>query len=521
MNRVVLSFVPALSGTLVVLALTLLAVPPLAANSTQILISHGLVTPAQGAGADLFFRGTFAGNGRTCGTCHPQDNNQTIEPEFIATLPSDDPLFVASFPPSQGGVPGLEIPALIDQFALILENLDGFEDPTNKFVMRGVPHTLSLATSITAPASFPQEQNLGNSGDGSVDGTLHGFDIGAVIQHFTKSLDRDSDDFREPTTSELDQLEAFMLANGRLNELDLGNVLLSDAAAERGRRIFRNDGSDTTIAAGKCDSCHYNAGANVDSGGHENFNFDIGIEEVPHPARQVVSFPHDGGHGIELNAEGTFGDGTFATPPLIEAADTGPFFHNNVIEGVEEAVEFFSSSYFNQSPAGLSIGGISLTVTESADVAAFLRVVNAGFNIAVSIQRTSAGITLENSSSDGCGGGGGGGTVSSAAVGGDGSCDSVNGDLFGNGKKDTVDTLLLLANAEAADAIEVLQARGLHPSAVTLLQSAIDKNERAITANGSNQRKSLMQQANADFSQAKALLGSGLDFTLGAGNLLF
>ena len=34
------------------------------------------------------------------------------------------------------------------KFGLILENLDGLDDPTNKFVMRGVPHTLGLHVSL-------------------------------------------------------------------------------------------------------------------------------------------------------------------------------------------------------------------------------------------------------------------------------------------------------------------------------------------------------------------------------------
>src|SRR5439155_8512230 len=50
-------------------------------------------------GRDLFFNETFAGNGRTCGTCHPAENNFTIDPAFIATLPKDNPLFVAEFNP--------------------------------------------------------------------------------------------------------------------------------------------------------------------------------------------------------------------------------------------------------------------------------------------------------------------------------------------------------------------------------------------------------------------------------------
>jgi cytochrome c553 len=526
--RLVSSVVPVpltVVAALAVMAFALAVPPPAGANSTQILIAHGLVTPAQGAGADLFFRGTFSGNGRTCGTCHPPDNNQTIEPEFITTLDPDDPLFVAELPVSQGGVPGLERPLLMRGFGLILENVDGFQDPTVKFVMRGVPHSLSLATSLVPQPGFPHPEATGWGGDGSPDGTLRGFSSGAVNQHFTKTLARNAGtDFVLPTPTELQQMEAFMLSVGRLNELDLANVVMADTAADRGRRIFRNNGSNTTIAAGKCDNCHGNAGANVNFAGMENRNFDTGVEEVPHPARQVESFPFDGGLGTQLNKEGTFGDGTFNTTPLVEAADTGPFFHNHVIEDLEGAVEFYSGPFFNQSPAAALVGPINLTQTESAEVAAFLRVVNAAFNIAISIQRTGAGISLENSSSS-CFGGGG--AESSSAVGGgvgggvEETCSGTEDPFAANGKKETINTLLLLANAEAADAVEVLRERGLHPSAVTLLLTGIDKNNQAIEANSSNVRKNLMLEANLAFSQAKSQLGTGLVFTLGQGNLLF
>src|SRR5437016_12924218 len=97
-------------------------------------------------GRDLFFNETFAGNGRTCGTCHPAENNFTIDPAFIATLPKDNPLFVAEFNPDLNE--NFENPALMREFGLILENLDGFDDLKNKFVMRGVPHTLGLRTSV-------------------------------------------------------------------------------------------------------------------------------------------------------------------------------------------------------------------------------------------------------------------------------------------------------------------------------------------------------------------------------------
>src|SRR6185436_17435681 len=78
-------------------------------------------------GAQLFFKETFGGNGRTCGTCHRADNNLTIDPAFIATLPSSDPLFVAETNPA---LAKLENPTLLRTRGLILENVDGFEDPT-------------------------------------------------------------------------------------------------------------------------------------------------------------------------------------------------------------------------------------------------------------------------------------------------------------------------------------------------------------------------------------------------------
>src|SRR5438046_10236948 len=46
-------------------------------------------------GSEIFFNETFGGNGRTCGTCHPAENNFPLDAAFIATLPPDNPLFVA------------------------------------------------------------------------------------------------------------------------------------------------------------------------------------------------------------------------------------------------------------------------------------------------------------------------------------------------------------------------------------------------------------------------------------------
>jgi len=111
-----------------------------------------------------------------------------------------------------------------------------------------------------------------------------------------------------------------------------------------------------------------------------NANFNTGVEQFPFEA----IIPADGGFGTQLEAcpAGGCGNGTFNTPSLVEAASTGPFFHNNAVKTIEEAVDFYNSDEFAISPGGqgivtLSGGGIELTDTQVAAVGAFLRVINA------------------------------------------------------------------------------------------------------------------------------------------------
>ncbi len=320
-------------------------------------------------GRQIFFNETFNGNGRTCGTCHPAENGFTIDPAFIARLPKDNPLFVAEFTPALSK--NFEKPRLMREFGLILENLDGFEDLEHKFVMRGVPHTLSLRTSVNSPKG----PRLGWSGDGSPgDGSLRSFATGAVIQHFTKSLNRvPGVDFRLPTDAELDALEAFQLSLGRQKDLTLP-LPLKGTVAKRGQEIFM----DTTL--GKCVFCHSNAGATAVIRGNNlgNANFNTGVESLPdlpsHLADPTV--PVDDGFGRP-------GDSTFNVPPLVEAASTPPFFHNNAVSTIEAAVAFYDGNSFNDSPAGKLLqsldpqgNSIELDATEISAVAAFLRVIN-------------------------------------------------------------------------------------------------------------------------------------------------
>jgi cytochrome c peroxidase len=338
-------------------------------------------------GQQLFLNETFKGNGRTCGSCHPATNNFTLDPAFISRLPRNNPLFVAEFNPA---LRDLEKPALLRQFALILENVDGLDDPIRKFVMRSVPHTFALTTSIHTTATGTPQERTGWGGDGAPgNGTLREFAIGAITQHFTKRLNRVAGvDFQLPSDSELDAMEAFQLSLGRPEDIDLPGIGFISEAAKKGREIFIKGAGDPP-AGGTCNGCHFNAGANLASGNNGSFN--SRVEELKDvPARQIATYPCDGGFGVGPSPCGPggtstgFGNNAFNTPPLIEAADTPGFFHNNARTRLEDAIRFFNSPEFN---AGRDPSAqFNLNEAEVTAVATMLRTLNVLENLRFSIE---------------------------------------------------------------------------------------------------------------------------------------
>jgi hypothetical protein len=213
-----------------------------------------------------------------------------------------------------------------------------------------------------------------------------------------------------------------------------------------------------------------NAGAtaNLGQGNLGNANFDTGIEDLPdQPARltgQLV--PRDDGFGRP-------GDGTFKMPPLVEAASTSPFFHNDAVQTIEGAVAFYDGNAFNNSPAGVLLAsldpngnGIELDATQIVAIAAFLRVLNALEHIRIttgqlerSLQEPTAGQANE---------------------------------------------ILKLAVHETDHSIRVLEDGGLHPDAVAHLQKAKKFTRRAarsIFFRGRYTREAIQEQ-----QKAKALL---------------
>jgi hypothetical protein len=440
------------------------------------------------AGRNSFLNDTFAGNGRTCATCHREDNNLTIDPEFIATLPPNDPLFVAEFIPALAN--NFEKPVLMRKLGLILENVDGFSNLSTRFVMRGVPHTLALLPNSLAPVAggadgttIPPNERTGWSGDGAPGtGTLREFIVGAVTQHYPKRTNRVVGvDFILPTVAQLDSLEAFQKSTGRRQDLVLqgpGALSLKSEIAKKGQEIFNNGGSvlgGSNEGAGKCFFCHLNAGASDFFFPGQNANFNTNVEQLPsQPADLVTPLqlnPADGGFGQGAPPPGVFGfgNGSFNTPALVEAADTGPFFHNNSIMTIEGAVDFYNSEAFNNAPGfGAAIGGIRLEATEVEAVAAFLRVINALENIRSSVELEQRATTT--------------------------------------GNFNTAQDLVKLSIAELQDAIEVLSCASLHPDAVSRLKEALAIDVVALITSNDGLRNALINQAIAKKNQAKNLM---------------
>jgi hypothetical protein len=397
----------------------------------------GVFTDLATEGENLFFNQTFNGNGRTCGTCHFAVDNFTIDTDLISTLPPSDPLFAAETQPplifdspqNRDPITGkprrFENPDLMRAFGLIVENLDGFGDLENRFTMRGVPHNIGMSVSVTRPSGsigFPDgpDERTGWSGDGApfgkfacptsttpnilTKGTTRDFALGAVIQHFPRTMNRrfcgPQPDFRLPTDHELDAFGVFFFSLGRQAELNLvsgasDELILSDTRSEDGKVFFRDP--EATNNKISCNNCHTNAGAN--SGiPDNNTNIDTNVEEFIQNRLGDHNFtvvgeprPIDGGFGLnpdgnfkELkpgkgNGNENFGDGTFNTVSLVESADTAPFFHAHVAFTLEESIEFYASDEFAATQENGV--GIVLTTDQRDAVAAFMRAINALDNI--------------------------------------------------------------------------------------------------------------------------------------------
>jgi hypothetical protein len=225
------------------------------------------------------------------------------------------------------------------------------------------------------------------------------------------------------------------------------------------------------------------------------FDGGFGGQEVEEP-NLVLKNPA----GVEFGV--AFGDGSFSVPPLIEAADTGPFFHSHNVgmasdpaQGLEQAVAFYASNTFLQSPAAQFLrdrfNGTDANVGPAiGPIARFLRVLNASFNLAISKQRLDASRTLNIA--------------------------------YWAYRDDLQKGLLKLASEEIDDAVRVLAAvSDLHVAQQTSLQSAMALIAQGVATTDPATRKARTESALTLVQNAKAAFGTNMSFTLGAGNLMY
>jgi cytochrome c peroxidase len=407
-----------------------LGFPPTASASRAFAFSKLI-----GQGRRLFLNETFNGNGRACGTCHVESNNFTVDPSFISRLPHSDPLFVAETNPA---LASLEDPALMRRLGLILVNSDGFGDLA-RFTLRATQNVQALHNSMTRPdPSFGLDntsngrnadpaERLGWGNDGA---PLRDFSIVAIAQHATRTLGRRSGiDFRVPTDEELDALVAYQLALGRQEDFNLRVLELNSVEAAKGRTLFLDTGAIGEPGHKNCNACHFNAGGTAGAAGNpqipgfprldgspRGFNMTAATNSNETSLALSLRLPRDGGFGVLPLPTGGFGNfffipgigdlpaEDFNTPALVEAADTGPYFHNHTLRTLEEAIAFYGTPAFQTGPLSIGSPGGPIPVKISADpndpevlaISAFLRFLNALENIRSAINVVERGRRMQS-----------------------------------------------------------------------------------------------------------------------------
>jgi hypothetical protein len=225
--------------------------------------------------------------------------------------------------------------------ALILENIDGFDKAP---VFRKSPHIQNLK--FTSPFGFSNDIQ-----------TLEEFAVGAVKQHFTRSLARRPGvDFRLPTDEEQRLLKVFMRSldsvpgSTLVAKFALGNFARTNAQ-KRGRDLFESQG---------CNGCHFGA---VLAGR----SFQTGINNQP------IDGPAPGGDGLPMDSDPPGGptNRAISVPGLFNVKNNGPFFHEASRVNVLDAVNFYVSPAFRASPEG-PVFPFDFDTAGASDIATFL-----------------------------------------------------------------------------------------------------------------------------------------------------
>lgn len=383
----------------------------IAATSSRIGWSAWMPQSASAAGVTegqrLFDHETFGGNGRTCRTCHSDDDG-TIDPGEVAKRLARnplDPLFVHDgLDDFVSGTSRIAAHATILIERELPEGVVLLDDPfaTSVVLARGVPSTVN--TPALDPALMYDMRNLDLQDQAS----------GAIERHARSAL--------APTAGQLDAIAEFQKTDNRffsskaLKGFAEGGPAPAlpegrTASERRGREFFVDAPWDPPSKKGVCALCHSgpmlntsNEFTTIPTGAPPGWRaFDIGVSSrnlMNNPVRTFavtdpcnatieVSSPDPGimitgVYNIPMLAQflppkelcilhpGFFAN-MFKTPQLWGVRHTAPYFHDNSAKTLEDVLEQYVFMFTSNSGFPLTDSNILLTPQDIQDIIAFLK----------------------------------------------------------------------------------------------------------------------------------------------------
>jgi cytochrome c peroxidase len=296
-------------------------------------------------GEDLFFHGTFSGNGRTCATCHDPRNEFTVSPALIQQRYASDPdhpLFRAVDSDDGDGraYTKLTTLAVFNVVIPLHPNVTLVDDP--------------LRRTITVRRGAPSIANVGLTGPYLQDGraaTLQEQAKGAIRGHMQPRHD--------PTAKELDALARFerdVLYPLRMRSVrDTSDpvakepgfsVPVQSQAAQRGKVSFDNF----------CRKCHDGELADQPQNPTLSRFSSVFVSEENRPNFPMIrlAFKRPDGTIVETitpdpGRAAITGDmrdlDAFDTPSLRGVKHTAPYFHDNSASSLDEVIEHYNGAF--------------------------------------------------------------------------------------------------------------------------------------------------------------------------------
>ena len=358
-------------------------------------------------GQRLFDHETFAGNGRTCRTCHAGSDG-TIDPqEVVERLAQDpsDPLFLHDgLDDFFGGTSRISAHATILIERALPQGVVMLDDPsaTSVVVPRGVPSTVNTPALDAALMYDMRDLDLRSQASG------------AIERHAQAPVPPTADQLA--AIAEFQQTDQRFFSSKALKSFAEGGAAPPlpsghTASQQRGREFFVDAPWNPPSKKGVCALCHSgpmlntaNEFATIPTGAPPGWRaFDIGVSSrnlMNHPVRtfavtdpcnttMVVRSPDPGimitdVYDIPMLAQflppkdtcilhpGFFAN-MFKTPQLHDVKHTAPYFHDNSAKTLEEVLEQYVFMFTSNVGFPITDSNILLTEQDIRDIIAFLR----------------------------------------------------------------------------------------------------------------------------------------------------